>query len=152
MFELMLAMTGMQMYGNIKEAQSQAESMRLGAAYKRLQAIETQAASQRERRLTMRRAEKIKGAQISSIGRSGVDISSASAMAMIGESMAEAMEEADAIDRAGRFRVFSLSEEAAQLESGAKKIRSAGFMNAFGSGVKGAYKYSELTSGRGGEE
>lgn len=152
MVELMLAMTGMQMYGNIKEAQAQADSMRLSAAYKRLQAIEAQAATQRERRLTMRRAEKIRGAQVSSIGRSGVDISSASAMAVIGESMAEAMEEADAIDRAGRFRVFSLGEEASQLELGAEKVRKAGIMNALGSGVKGAYRYSELTSGRKGEE
>jgi hypothetical protein len=148
MVDLLLAMTGMQMYGNIKEAQAQAESMQLSAAYKRLQAIETQAATQRERRLTMRRAEKIRGAQISSIGRSGVDLSSASAMAMIGESMADAMEDADAIDRAGRFKVFSLTEEAAQLERRASGVREAGWLNAFSSGARGAYKYSELTSGR----
>jgi hypothetical protein len=142
---LMALGTGMNMYGNIKKSQAEAEAMEQTAFLKRLQASQMRDSAAREAHLALRRGERVRQAQLSSIGRSGMDVSSGSALALLAETIADARDEAGAIYSAGEYRAFTSNREAELAASRVSSIRNAGILNAFGGGLEGASRIPELT-------
>jgi len=142
---LLAAGTGMNMYGNIKKANAEAEAMEQTAYLKRIQASQMKGAAARESELVKRKGERIQGAQLSAIGRSGIDVSSGSALVQIAQTLADARDEAEAIRQAGSYRAFTTELEARFAEKRASSIRRAGLLNALGGGLEGAARIPQLT-------
>lgn len=137
--------TGMNMYGNIKKSQLEAEAMEQNAFLKRLQASKLRGSAIREAELTMRRGQKVLGSQLSAFGRSGVDVSSGSALAIMAQTLADARDEAEAIRNAGEYRAWMSEYEAGVSSGRAGSIRRAGLLNALGGGLEGASRIPGLT-------
>lgn len=137
--------TGMNMYGNIKKAQLEAEAMEQTAFLKRLQASKIRGSSAREAELAMRRGQKVSGAQLSAFGRSGVDVGSGSALALMAQTLADARDEAEAIRNAGEYRAWMSDYEAGLSSGRAGSIRRAGILNAVAGGLEGAARIPGLT-------
>lgn len=146
--EAMAVGTGIQMFSNIKEANAQAASMEQQAYFKRIQSAQSAELAARERSLAIKKADRIKSAQVSALGRSGISISSASALAVMGQSAADAAEEIDAMRRSDEYKRWAIETEAGMLEGSASGVRTAGLLNALGTGARGAGQYSALTEGR----
>lgn len=142
---LLAAGTGMNMYGNIKKANAEAEAMEQTEYLKRIQAARIKDAAAREAELATRRGARVSSAQASSFGRSGVDVGSGSALAIMAQTLADARDEANAIRDAGAYKAWTSEYEARYAEERAGSIRRAGLLNALGGGLEGAARIPQLT-------
>jgi hypothetical protein len=102
--------TVLQAYGSIRSGQSKSEAYQLEARAKEAQSAQVDIAANREIDLTRRRYDRIKSAQISAFGRSGVQLSG-TPLLMLEESAANAFDEIRTIESAARYRKQTLMTE-----------------------------------------
>lgn len=133
----MIAGSGLSMYAAIQKGEQEAEAYQKQSEMKMLQANESLEAAEREAELTERRADEIESAQISSFGRSGVQMSG-SPMAVVAKTYVDAQNESEAIRHAGRYRAFTSQYEAFNARTLAVQSKQAGYMSALSTGLSSA--------------
>lgn len=131
--------TGIQAYSSIKQGQAQRTAYLAEAQSKRAAAAQTQISTDYEIRSLERRYERTKGAQISAIGRSGVQLSG-SPLLELENAAADAATEIAATRAAGNYRKQALLTEAGGSETLAGESLMAGFLGGAGSILTGIQK------------
>jgi len=112
------------MYGQWRANQDQADAEAANAAFLREQAAFFAEAGRREELLQDRESKRLFGNQVSAYAAAGVDIGSGSALAVLAESRANAVEETAAIQKETDLRVRLALLRAQQADSTAKNLRS----------------------------
>lgn len=138
--------TAIQAYGSLQQGAQKQQALIAQAANKRSQAAQVEVAANREIDLTQRRFEKVKSAQISAFGRSGVQISG-SALEVLEDTAANAFDEIQSIRDAAAYRKQVLGTEAQYSDILADQAMEAGQLGALGSVVdafaKNPYSYDK---------
>lgn len=140
---------GIQAFASMKQGADKRRAYLADAENKRAQAAQVDIAANREIDLAQRRADKVKSAQITAFGRSGVQLSG-SALFMLEESAANAISEINSIRDAADYKKKSILTEADYAEILGEQAFTSGFLGALGSGVsafaKNPYSYDRKQS------
>lgn len=138
---------GIQAYGSYQSGQDKAFAYRMEAAGKRAQASQVEIAANREVSLAERKYERVRGAQMSAWGRSGVQVSTGSPLLAMEETAANAFDEIRSIRDAARYRKTTLLTEGVLDDYNADSSESAGMLGALGAGFgafsKNPYSYDQ---------
>jgi len=121
---------GLQAYSAIKSGEEKKAAYQTEAFLKQRQAAQVDLAVQREIELTRQRAEIVKGSQLSSFGRSGVQATAGSTLIEMENTAANAASEMMAIRQAGEYRKNTLLDEASFSDSLGKEAADAGYFSA----------------------
>lgn len=132
--------TGVQAYSAYKEGQDKKYAYEMEAGFKRNQAAQVELAANREIDLTVQRGEKIKHAQLSSFGASGVMATSGSPLLIMEETVGSVVDETLAIRRAADYRKSTLLTEAGLSSKLGDDAETAGYLGAAGSVLTGVSK------------
>lgn len=130
--------------GAYQAGQDQAYGFRMSAAAKRAQAAQVQVAADREEALSERRYDKVRNAQLTAIGASGVQLRG-SPLAQMEETAANHVSDVLAIRNAASYRKSTLLTEGMLDEYQAGAAENAGFLGFLGAGLgavsKNPYTY-----------
>jgi hypothetical protein len=141
--------TGLAAYGSIRAGQSKAAAYEMEAKAKVSQAAQVDLAAAREIELTERRYQQTKSAQITAIGRSGVQISG-SPLLQLEDSAANAFDEIQSIKQAAAYRKQTLQDEAGMSRFLGNDAEMAGYINGASSILTGIsqnpYMYDQKPS------
>lgn len=134
--------TAISAYAQYSAAQAEADANEQKAYVKRLQAAESMAAAERDADIAIEKGKLIRSSQLSSYGRSGVDIEGSPLMQM-SATIATARKEAEATLRAGKYRQYTSNYEAQLQDYMAGETRKAGTLTAAGTILGGFGNYSK---------
>ena len=136
---------GISAYGSYSAGEAKQRAYQMEAAAKRAQAAQVEIATNREVDLTQRRYERVRGAQASAWGRSGVQIGTGSPLMAMEETAADAASEILAIKNAGTYRKTSLLTEGILSGYLGDQAYQQGVLGAIGGGMsafsKNPYSY-----------
>ena len=141
--EALVAGTLISAIGSVKSAQDQADALEQQAQARFLTAKQAELSAKREAEMAARKGEKIKGAQISAFGRSGVTLEGSPLM-MLEETAANISEEISAILASARFKAGTISAEGQLDLVKAGQTRTAGYLQAGGSILTGAARFGMI--------
>lgn len=142
MSAVVAAGTVLSAYSQYSAAQIEADAGEQKAFIKRLQAQEALDAAQRDAEITIERGKLVQSSQLSSYGRSGVDIEGSPLLKMT-ETLSSARKDAEAQLRAGKYRAFTSNYEASLQEYSAGETRKAGTINTFSTLLTGGGNYAK---------
>lgn len=131
---------GISAYGALQQGEAQKNAYEMESAAKVAQAAQVDIAADREIELTRRRFEKTQGAQMVAFGKSGVQATSGSALEILENTAAEAMDEMNAIRNAAKYRKGSLLNEASLSMYLGSEAEEASYYNAAGGILGGLSK------------
>jgi hypothetical protein len=132
--------TGLSAYGSYRSGVDKKNAYEFESNAKMAQAAQVDIAANREIELTQRRYERVRSSQISSFGRSGVQLSG-SPLLQLEETAANAMDEIRTIKEASRYRKSTLEIESGLSSALGDQAERAGMLGAGSSILTGAYNY-----------
>jgi len=129
-------------YSQYSAAQIEADAGDQKAFIKRLQAQESLDAAQRDAEITIERGKLVQSSQLSSYGRSGVDVEGSPLLKMT-ETLSSARKDAEAQLRAGKYRAFTSNYEADLQGYLSGETRKAGSINTFSTLLTGGGNFAK---------
>ena len=142
--------TGIQAFTSIQSGQMKKQAYEMEAQGKMAQAAQVDIAANRDIELTMRRFQRVQGAQISGFGRSGVQLTG-SPLLQLEATAADAQDEMKAIRDAANYRKSTLLTEGQFSNILGQQAEDAGYWGAAGSVLTGVarnpYSYDNRVKG-----
>lgn len=141
--------TGLSVMGSLRSGQQKQEAYEFEARAKQAQAAQVDISAQKDIEILDRRARQFRGAQLSAIGRSGVQVSG-SPLLQLEETAANAYDEMQSIRRAAAYRKSTLLTESRFSSILGDQAREASYYDAAGgilSGIaRNPYVYDKKVS------